>query len=429
MNRLDSLIKDYPLPTWRAFAWPVMIMIVSLAVWANFAKLDEVAVAMGEVVPLGQVKVIQHLEGGIIIGIYVSEGDTVKAGQKLLQLDLSTSGINKSELEVRLDSQILVKARLEAESQGIEVKFPAGVAARRPDQVRAERRNFNARKRQLASNLGVLRQLVKQRQQDIKELLARRNSVAKNLKFVKERFQLSKSLLAKGLTPKMDHLQLQAEVETLQGELAGLMTTIPRARSALSEARQRVEEEKIRFRGDAQEELVKTEQAIARITELLAQATEQKGRAEIKSPINGVVKNMRYYTIGGIVKAGEPIMEIVPTGGNLVIEARLNPTDRGYVTVGQSALVKISTYDYSRYGGLDGKVIMLAPDSSTDENGQPYFRIVAKTEKTYLGEKEGDFPITPGMQASVEVHTGKKSVMEYLIQPVLKLRHEAFRER
>ncbi len=429
MNRLDSLIEDYPLPTWRAVAWPVMILIVSLAVWANFAKLDEVAVAVGEVVPRGQVKVIQHLEGGIIVDIPVREGDTVKAGQKLIQLDLSTSGINKSELEVRLDSQILVKARLEAESQGIEVEFPDDVAARRPDQVRAERRNFNAKKRQLASNLGVLRQLVKQRQQDIKELLARRNSVSKNLKFVQERFKLSKSLLAKGLTPKMDHLQLQAEVETLQGELAGLMTTIPRARSALSEARQRVQEEKIRFRGDAQEELVKTEQAIARITELLAQATEQKGRAEIKSPIDGVVKNMRYYTIGGIVKAGEPIMEIVPTGGSLVIEARLNPTDRGYVTVGQSASVKISTYDYSRYGGLDGKVIMLAPDSSTDEKGQPYFRIVVKTDKTYLGDKEGDFPITPGMQASVEVHTGQKSVLEYLIQPVLKLRHEAFRER
>ena len=171
------------------------------------------------------------------------------------------------------------------------------------------------------------------------------------------------------------------------------------------------------------------EQNLARVAELLDEADEQGLRAEIKSPIEGVVKNMRYHTIGGVVSPGEAIMEIVPTGENLVIEARLNPVDRGYVREGQKATVKISSYDFARYGGLEGAVVMVAPDSSTDDRGQPFFRVVAKTEKTYLGDASGELPIMPGMEASVEIHTGQRTVMEFLVKPVLKLRHEAFRER
>ncbi|NQV43633.1 MAG: HlyD family efflux transporter periplasmic adaptor subunit, partial [Rhodospirillales bacterium] len=131
----------------------------------------------------------------------------------------------------------------------------------------------------------------------------------------------------------------------------------------------------------------------------------------------------------GVVRAGEPIMQIAPTGEQLVVEAHLNPTDRGYVEVGQRAMVKISTYDFARYGGLEGVVLQLAPDSSTDENGEPYFMVVVQTDRSYLGAQEGDLPITPGMQASVDIRTGTRSVLEYLIKPVLKLKHEAFRER
>ena len=166
-----------------------------------------------------------------------------------------------------------------------------------------------------------------------------------------------------------------------------------------------------------------------RITELLIEATEQSGRALIRSPIEGIVKNLAFNTIGGVVRPGDPIMEIVPTGGNLVIEAKLDPTDIGYVEEGQNAVVKISTYDFIRYGSLDGKVIMVAPDSSTAEDGSPYYRIVVQTEKSYLGSENGKELISPGMQATVDIHTGKKSFVDYLIKPVLKLKSEAFRER
>ena len=240
---------------------------------------------------------------------------------------------------------------------------------------------------------------------------------------------MSTSLLEEGLTARMEHLRLQAEVESLEGELQALGPALPRARAAVAEAAQRLKEGELRFQRQARDELGDTEQTIARVQELLAQATDQGVRAEIKSPIHGVVKKLRYNTIGGVVAPGEAVMDIVPTGEKLVIQAKLSPIDRGYVNSGQPALVKVSTYDFVRYGGLSGVVSQVAPDASTDKSGAFYFEVVVETDKAYLGDLAGTLPITPGMQATVDIHTGTQSVMEYLIKPVLKLREEAFRER
>lgn len=430
MNQLDALLEGHPLPTWRPLAWPVMIMLAAAITWASFAELEEVAVSQGTIVTKGQVKVIQHLEGGIIQKIFVTEGQSVKVGDPLVQLDLATSGVNKEELQVRLDSQVLVRSRLLAESKSDKnIIFPEDVAQRLPDQARAQRSAHQGRQRELAGNLNVLQKLVRQRELEVKELEARIRSIKSNLTLAGKRFAMSKRLLEEKLTPEMEHLQLEAEVESLQGELKSLAPALPRTQAAVDEARGRVEEEKNRFMRAAEDELIKTEQAISRIGELLKEATEQGVRAEIRSPIAGIVNRMLHHTIGGIVKPGEPIMEIVPSGEQLLVEAKLKLLDRGYVNAGQKVLVKLSTYDYARYGGLDGKVSMVAPDSSTDENGEPYFRILVDVEKYYLGKTEGSLPIMPGMEATVDIHTGKKTVMEYLVKPVLKLSHESFRER
>lgn len=497
MSNLEDLVRKNPLPSWRIAAWPIMLVLGALVGWAYFAELDEVSIAPGEVVPLGSNRVIQHLEGGIIKAIHVREGDTVEADQILLQLDLAMGGVNREELQLRLDNQMLVRSRLEVEADGgEEIRLPEDIAARRPAQAVAEERAFAARKRQLDTKLNVLtgvatqrelevaelearmraleqrkrdidspagslRQQVRQKELEIKELEAQRVAVRNNLRLASERLSMSERLLVDGLVPKMEHLQLEGEVRSLEGELASLNQSIPRgraavaevlgvlaeqvdviedeiealtpaiprARAAVAEALERAREEETRFRREAQEELGRTEQAVARIRELLSEAIRQTVRAGVRSPIEGVVKNLRYHTIGGVVQPGEAIMEIVPTGERLVVEARLNPTDRGYVAPGQPTVVKVSTYDYARYGGLDGRVTMVAPDSSTDENGIPFFRVLVETERTYLGEADGQLPIVPGMEATVDIHTGKKTVIEYLIKPVLKLRHEAFRER
>ena len=427
---LDNLLENYKIPGWRRIAWPVMILLTSIFIWANFAKLEEVTVAEGEVIPMGDVKLVQHLEGGIVKQIHVADGSLVDEGAPLILLDLASSGVNREELQVRLDGEILLKARLSAEAQGkTTLKFPADIASRRPEQVQAQTQNFKARQRQLTSMMNVLSQSVTQRRQEVKELEARRQSVVNNLKLAEERLRLSTSLLADGLTAKIEHLQLEAEVEGMSGDAKSLTSSISRAKSAISEAQARVSEERDRFRSEARQELGRTEQSIGRVQELLASATEQGARAMIRSPIAGIVQNLHYNTIGGVVRPGEVIMEIVPTGAKLVIEARLDPIDRGYVTFKQAVVVKLSTYDFARFGGLDGHVMMVAPDTSIDENGEPYFRVLVEVEKTYLGDNPGLYQITPGMRATIDIHTGEKSVMEFLIKPVLKLKDEAFRER
>ncbi len=429
MSRLDELAGKAKFSGWRRAAWMVALLVASLIAWASFAELEEVATAAGEVVPRGQVKVVQHLEGGIIERIYVTEGDVVAAGDPLVQLDLGLAGASTEELRIENDALILTRTRLEAEAQGKELTFSGTEAEGWPDLVATEQQTFMARKSQLASTLAVLGEQVRQRKLDLAQLKAKRKSSEANLSLTRQKFAMSEELVVEGLTSKMDHLQLQREVEALVGELSVLEPALPRAAAAVAEARERIHEEELKFQRGARDELGRVEVKIARMREALSRAAGQVMRTEIKSPIDGVVKSLRYHTIGGVVRPGEAIMEIVPTGDNLVIEAKLSPTDIGYVRVGQPAVVKISTYEFSRYGGLDATVAYVSADSHTDPGGGTYFRVVAETDRTYLGDAPGDLPIMPGMQATVEIRTGNKSVAQYLLKPLLKVQSEAFHER
>lgn len=429
MSRLDSLVASRRAPSLRITALLVCALLASLLVWSVFAKLDEVSVAMGEVVPQGQMKIIQHFEGGIVERLEVEDGAHVNTGQVLVQLDLAGAGTNRNELVVQRDGLVLRKARLEAQIVGSEVTFPAEEAERRPELVRAENRSYAAWQRETGSTLSVLEKQITQRDLEIRQLEAQRRSVNNDLAFSRERLRMSQSLLADGLTPRMEHLQIEGEVEKLSGEAEVLKQSIPRAMSSLSEAKARYSEEQEKAVRVSVESLAGVELQIARVDALLNEASDQFLRTVIRSPIDGIVKNMRYHTIGGVVRPGEPIMEIVPLSDRLVIEAQLNPVDRGYVQEGQRAVVKISTYDFVRYGSLDGVVDRIGASTNLDPDGVPYYQVVVRTEKTYLGQEQGLLPITPGMQATVDIHTGTRSVLNYFIKPVLKLRNEAFRER
>lgn len=429
MSRLDTLLQHHPLPTWRIVAWPVMLLSASFLVWAYFSSVDEVSTAVGEVIPRGKVKTVQHLEGGIIQAIHVREGDRVEQDQPLVQLDLGATALNREELQVRLDGALLRRARLLAEVSDHALDLPNDASARQPALAKAERDAYVARRRELETVLGSQQAQIEQRDLQVQELEAKKRSASNNLDIGTERLRMSQSLLSQGLTARMEHLQIKATVEDLEGQIRSLEPAIPRAQAAVAEARLKLKEARERYLREAQEQLGRVEEDIARLHKLLHEATRQGMRAEIRSPTEGIVKNIRYNTIGGVVAAGEPIMEIVPTGERLVIEARLSPTDRGYVAEGQRAVVKVTAYDFVRYGGLDSTVVSVAPDSSTDSDGNPYFRVVVETDKTYLGDEEGKLPISPGMQATVDIHTGRNTVMHYLIKPVLKMRSEAFRER
>ena len=428
-SRLETLAAVHAAPSWRPVSWTLMAFIGLFIVWALIARFDEVAVATGEVVPQGQIKTIQHLEGGIIEEIYVRDGDIVRTDTPLVQINLGQLANNRDELKIRLDGLFLTKARLEAEASGKPYVAPAEIASRQPQLAQAEEATYRARQQELISTRAVLEGQVVQRQRDVGEVNARLQAAEAGLTLSRERLAISADLLKDSLTSRLEHSQLQSQVEALAGEAAGLREAAPRARAALGEAQERMKELSFKFSREAQEQLGEAELNIARTQELLNTADDQETRSTIKSPITGIVKNSRYHTIGGVVRSGEAIMDIVPSEDDLVVEARLNPVDRGFVRAGQKAIVKIDTYDYSRYGGIDGEVISVAPDSTVPENAMPYFKVVIRTDKPYLGEESEGLAITPGMGATVDVHTGTKSVMQYLIRPVLKLKAEAFRER
>lgn len=430
MRPLDRVIESHPLPTWRPLAWGIMILLTTVAVWAWTAKLDTVALAMGEVKPQGEVKVIQHLEGGIVEAIDVAIGDEVRVGQTLIQLDVDSSVTNKEELLVRLDGLKLKKARLEAEIEDKDLVFPPDLAERRPGMARAERQTHESRLESLSRELQVLARQEEQRQLEIDELTVERRMTDKDLALAQERWDTAKPLIDKKLVTRMEGLELEAQVQTLDGKREILAASLPRARAALQEVKEKRDAAQQNFRSEAATTLADTQLEIARTEELVIRAEQEAGRLGIVSPIDGIVKSLHVNTIGGVVRPGEPVMEIVPLRDNLVVEARLKPIDIGYVKRGMPATVKMITYDFIRYGSLEGKVITVGADIETDEaTGEQYFPIIVETDKGYLEKEGARYDIFAGMQAQVDIHLGTKTVLDFLIQPVLKMRQEAFRER
>ncbi len=429
MSSLDQLAERFPLPSWRGIAWLVVVLIAAFLVWARFAELDEVTVISGQVIPAGQVRTIQHLEGGLIEQIRVAEGDAVEKGQELVHLSLAATSLNLDEIQVLKDGLLLRRARLKTEAFGGELAFPEAEAERLADVAFTERKIYEERRSERDTRRKALQAKARQSELQIEELRTQISATGVNLGLARQRFALADDLLKSGLIPKLEHLSLSSDVKKLEGELAILEKAMPRARAALHEIRQSIKEDGFKFTRQAREELAELEIRIARADKQLSEAESQNRRTIIRSPIDGVVKNLQHHTIGGVVRAGDPIMEIVPLREKLVVEGQLPPADRGYVELGQKAIVKVSAYDFTRYGGLDGKVVSIAADTSVNRQGEAHYRIVVETEKGHIGDESEALAISPGMEAMVDIHSGKRTVFEYLITPVLKLKHEAFRER
>ena len=430
-SELDNLYKTTGVNKGlRLGLWTVCLLLGSFFIWAANAELDEVATATGEIIPLGETKIVQHLEGGIIEEIFVGEGSRVKLGDSLVRLNVSATSANKDELESHLEGLLLLRARLDAEARSLETpNFPPELVVKRPDLTEAELANFKARTLEKAGRLRILDQRILQRELEIKEYEATETTLGKDIALMSEKLAISDDLLKQGNVSRYQHVQTQAEYESLVGRIAVLKQSVPRAEAALSQAKEERADEDGSFRIRALDELARVEREIGAAKERLSRATEQATRALIRSPIGGFIKDIRFKTIGGVVRPGEPMMEIVPDEERLVVQAKLQPIDRGYVENFQKAEVKISTYDYARYGGLTGQVERISATTTTDQSQYTYFEVIVSTEKSFLGDEPGIYPITPGMQAIVDIHTGTRTVLDFLIRPVLKLRHEAFRER
>lgn len=431
MSSLDTLLAGHRNRNLRLTMRLIMGLLTVFILWALWADLEEVAVAEGEVVPQEQIQSIQHLEGGIVEEIMVFEGDLVAKGQPLMQLNLTPFMANREELHIQLESLKLKKARLEAEANGMDqFTFGPEYQAYRENLKNSELQAFAGRQDKLANDLSQLKEQASQRELDRKQLETERSSIMTNLALLREKHRISSDLVKDKLTSRLDHLQLKGDLTELEGRLQVIDVAIPRATAAMQEAAEKLRGARLAFRNQALQELNDVEQAISRTQESLNRATDQVERTTITSPIDGVIKALVTHTVGGVVQPGQTIMEIVPASDNLIIEAKLNPRDIGFVKRGQPALVKVNTYDYARFGGLNGEVVSISADSLFDkQQNVPYFLVKIRTDRNFLGTDATSFPITPGMQVTTDIKTGEKSVMAYLLKPVIKLKDESFRER
>ena len=411
-------------------SWLVIILLATFVLWAALTDIDEFAIADGVVEPKEQVKVVQHLEGGVIDAILIREGDLVVAGQILLRLNLGVVNLNREEKQQELDALILKRDRLNAEVSDNMPEFTSIEAKRNKNFMATEQATFQARLQEKNLALEVIKKKIVQRNLEIQELQEKYRAVVNDLKIQTQQLAIQADLLKQGLISKIDFLTVKAKAVKARGEKAILLKGIPKAKAAKEQAEAEYTEIIGQFKRRATDELNDIALKIMKIKAILNVANEQKGRAVVRSPIDGIIKQLRFNTLGGVIRPGEAILDIVPKTDNLIVEAKLNPVDRGYVRMGQFTTVKLATFDFSRYGGLEGEVIRIGADSQTDKiTGETYFEMDIRTTRNYLGIAEQQLVITPGMEATVEVKTGFRTVLEYLLKPMLRIKYEGFRER
>lgn len=410
-------------------------LVAAFLVWANYAVLDEVTHGLAKVIPSSQVQVIQNLEGGIMSEILIQEGDVVAKDQVIIRIDNTLAQSNLDELRQRRWIALAVVARLEIEVTGKtpdQIVFSPELLAEQPRLAEEEMSSARVRHDQLQSQLAVLRDQVAQREQEVIELESKAKNLKTSLGLAAQELRIMKPLVDNGVMSKVDYLQKQREVNDLQSELEATTNARPRAKSALRETISRVAEREATFRSEASTELGKFRTELAALNAQLSANQDRVTRTEVRSPMRGTVKEIKIRTIGGVIQPGEDLVEIVPIEDSLLVEAQIRPPDRGFIDVGQKAVVKVDTYDYSIYGGLEGKVEFISPDALEEEvagRREKFFRVRVRTDKNYLGTIDEPLTIKPGYTGTVDILTGQKTVLEYLLKPILKARATAMRER
>jgi len=398
--------------------------------WASFAKINETARGDGQVIPAGEVQIIQNLEGGIVEAFLYKEGDIVQKDEVIMRLKdvgaMSDLGTNQA----RYLGLLASITRLQAEVDGKDtVEFSEEVQKSAPQSVLEELNAFRANKNKLQGQLDVLQQQLSQRRQEINELTTKSGDLQSVINLSRQEKSMIEPLVAKGSAPKIELNQLERGIKEKQTELNGVHEAIPRAKSAAAEAEARIAELKKSAIADAQTELAAKTIEMNTVKQTLGALEDKKDRTDIRSPVNGTIKDFKINTVGGVVKPGDPIVEIVPVDDNLLVEVKIKPSDIARLRPDMEAMVKITAYDFTVYGGLKGKVVDISPDTIKNEKGESFYRITVRTDKNALYRDGKPLPIIPGMIATVDIVTGHKTVMEYLMKPVLKTVQNSMNEK
>jgi adhesin transport system membrane fusion protein len=412
---------------WQRLRGSEQIMMAAAAgfvlflLWASIARVDEVSRGQGRVIPSSKVQIIQSSEPSTIREILVRSGQTVKKGQLLVRLDNTASQSELGQLETENERLGQRAARLASEGGG------AGCTG---ESCGDEMRLAQVRRSSLQSQLAALSASVEQRRRDMGEAQATASSLESSLRLAREQVGMLAPLAAKGVVPQTELLTAQREVVDIQGRLAAARQAISRSQAAVREAGAEVQRARFDFQQEALNERSQLTTKMAVNQETIRGAEGRLARSEIRSPTRGVINDLLVNTVGGYVNAGEKIMQVVPLGDKLLIETRVTPRDIAFIKVGDPANVKVTAYDFSIYGGLKGRVVRVSADSIYDEvERQAYFTVVVETSNSYLVSNGRRLPITPGMMCDVEIVTGKKSVLSYLLKPVLKVSGSALTER
>jgi membrane fusion protein, adhesin transport system len=411
----------------RVMVWLSGAVVLIMLLWASLASLDEVARGEGKVIPSRQVQILQTMDGGIVSEILVREGQSVKIGDLMLKVDPTRMMSSLRESRSQYLALLAKSARLKALAEGSNFLPPETVAKEAPEIIEQERRLFESRRAELDATVGMARQQAAQRSQELVSVRARREQAAQSYTLTAKEMELTRPLVKTGAISDVEILRLERDVARYRGERDSANADIPRLESAIAEANRKIQEVDLAFRNIARSDLSESNAKLSALSEGSATLVDRVKQTDIRSPVNGTVKQLRVNTVGGVVQPGKDLVEIVPSDDALLLEARVLPRDIAFLRPGQKALVKFTAYDFATYGGLEATLEHISADTVLDEKGNAFFLVRVRTLSTSLGPNK--LPIIPGMVAEVDILTGKKTVLSYLLKPILRAKSSAMTER
>ena len=420
-----AILQQEPLRA-RVLLRTVGVAFAIALMWSAVSRIDEVTRGEGKVIPSRQLQVLQSLDGGVVSEILVHEGDIVEPEQILLRIDQTRFASSVRENRVQYTALVAKAARLKALAEGTPFVVPAEVEKEDPKTVDEERRLYESRRSELETTLSIARQQLSQRQQELVEVRAKYEQAARAYEISAKELSVTKPLIESGAVSEVELLRLERDVGRFRGERDMAAAQSSRIQASISEANHKLEEVSLAFRNEAGKELAETTAKLNSLAEGSVGLSDKVTRSVLRSPVKGTVKRLLINTVGGVVQPGKDVVEVVPLEDNLLLEARVLPRDIAFLRPGQKAVVKFTAYDFSIYGGLEGKLEHIGADSIVDEKGNAFYIVKVRTDRPTLGN---NLPVIPGMVAEVDIITGEKSVLSYLLKPVLRAKARALSER
>ncbi|MDR3089288.1 MAG: HlyD family type I secretion periplasmic adaptor subunit [Desulfobulbaceae bacterium] len=413
----------------RVILWMLALIFIAFVVWASLSHVDEATRGDGKVIPSSQIQVVQNLEGGILSEMLVHVGDIVEKDQLLLKIDKTMFNAPVMENKVTalaLQAQI---ARLEAEVDNKEFVPPPEVVKEKPDIASREKQLFDSRRRQIETKLQIFDEQYRQRQQELRETQTKLAESRRSSAFLQKELSMTRPLVAQGAASEIELLRLERQDSQLTGEIASMTVTVEKIHSQIDEARKAMESERLNFTNAARAELNDAYAKFESSSATSVALRDRLQRTEVRSPVRGTINRILVNTVSGVIQPGMDLVEIVPLEDTLLIEAQIKPQDIAFLRPNQQAMVKFTAYDFTIYGGLDAGLEHISADSITDKQGNDFYLVRLRTKQNHLGTPQEPLPIIPGMVATVDILTGKKTIMSYLLKPILRARQTALRER